>query len=412
MSEGSHRLRPLRGRDADEAGRAATPLETLFDLSFVIGFAFAGQQFAHYLNEGHWRTACVGFGFSMFAIIWAWTNFSWFSSAFDNDDWIFRLATMVQMVGVIVLALGLRRMFASIDGARGFDNGVMVLGYVVMRVALMAQWLRAARHDARHRSACLVNAATLFVAQIGWVLWVRADFGYAWAFALTVPLLLVEMAGPLLAELRFGGIPWHAHHIAERYLLLAIIALGEVVTGSVEVVSGFVGRQGWSADAVALGAVGIALAFGMWWIYGMIPAAAILKRHRRAAFVWAYAQTLLLVAIAATGAGLQVAGHAFEHGAAIGLPATVLTVALPVAVYVFTVYALYSWLTHSRDRFHLLLLGATAAVLGAVLALAWSGAPLGLCLGLLVAVPAITIVGYETLGYRHQARALERLGLG
>ena len=26
----------------------------------------------------------------MFAIIWAWINFSWFASAYDADDWIYR----------------------------------------------------------------------------------------------------------------------------------------------------------------------------------------------------------------------------------------------------------------------------------------------------------------------------------
>jgi low temperature requirement protein LtrA len=36
------------------------------------------------------------------AISWAWINFSWFASAYDTDDWIYRLTTMLQMVGVIV----------------------------------------------------------------------------------------------------------------------------------------------------------------------------------------------------------------------------------------------------------------------------------------------------------------------
>ena len=46
---------------------------------------------------------------------WAWINFSWFASAYDTDDWVYRLTTMVQMVGVIILALGVPQMFASID---------------------------------------------------------------------------------------------------------------------------------------------------------------------------------------------------------------------------------------------------------------------------------------------------------
>jgi hypothetical protein len=28
-------------------------------------------------------------------------NFSWFASVYDTDDWIYRLTTMLQMVGVI-----------------------------------------------------------------------------------------------------------------------------------------------------------------------------------------------------------------------------------------------------------------------------------------------------------------------
>jgi low temperature requirement protein LtrA len=43
----------------------------------------------------------------MFAVIWAWIQNTWFASAYDNDDWIYRLLTMVQMIGLLVLALGL-----------------------------------------------------------------------------------------------------------------------------------------------------------------------------------------------------------------------------------------------------------------------------------------------------------------
>jgi low temperature requirement protein LtrA len=50
---------------------------------------------------------------------------------------------------------------------------------------------------------------------------------------LMVPLALIELAGPWIAETRKGGTPWHAHHLAERYGLLAIIALGEGVIGTV-----------------------------------------------------------------------------------------------------------------------------------------------------------------------------------
>lgn len=151
----------MAGRDPAESHRAATPLELLFDLTFVVAFAVASAQTAHLLGEGHIGAALAGFSFAMFATCWAWINFSWFASAFDTDDWAYRLTTMLQMVGVLILALGLPAAFESIDEGRHIDNGVMVLGYVVMRVAMLLQWLRAARQAPRHRAAALTYAATI-----------------------------------------------------------------------------------------------------------------------------------------------------------------------------------------------------------------------------------------------------------
>ena len=86
------------GRDPHEEHRVATPLELLFDLTFATCFSFAASQFATELAEGRFVAASLGFSFASFAICWAWINFSWFSSAYDTDDWLFRIATMVQMV--------------------------------------------------------------------------------------------------------------------------------------------------------------------------------------------------------------------------------------------------------------------------------------------------------------------------
>ena len=138
---------PMTGRDPHEHHRTATPLELLYDLTFVVAFGAAANEAAHFAAEGHWRTALVGFGFAMFAVIWAWIQNTWFASAYDTDDWIYRLMTLVQMIGVLVLALGLPPMYESIDHGVEVDNGVMVLGYVIMRVGLIALWIRAARQD-------------------------------------------------------------------------------------------------------------------------------------------------------------------------------------------------------------------------------------------------------------------------
>jgi low temperature requirement protein LtrA len=103
-------------------------LELLYDLTFVVAFGTAADQLAHYLAEGHIGRAIGGFCFAVFAVTWAWMNYSWFASAYDNDDWVFRIATMVQMVRVIILSLGIPEMFASIDLGGALDVGVMVVG--------------------------------------------------------------------------------------------------------------------------------------------------------------------------------------------------------------------------------------------------------------------------------------------
>ena len=149
----SHRRRRLSGRDPHEPHRAATPLELLYDLTFVVAFGQAANELAHYVAEDHVRTGLIGFGFAIFAVGWAWINYSWFASAYDTDDWVFRVATMVQMVGVMIFALGLPQVFDSIDEGHTINNAVTVAGYVVMRVSMIFQWLRAARQDQPRRRA-------------------------------------------------------------------------------------------------------------------------------------------------------------------------------------------------------------------------------------------------------------------
>ncbi|MFC9361237.1 low temperature requirement protein A [Rhodococcus sp. NPDC057014] len=394
------------GRDPDEEHRAATPLELLFDLTFVVAFGVAGNQFAHLLAEGHVGAGLAGFSFAMFSIIWAWINFSWFASAYDTDDWIYRVTTMVQMIGVIVLALGMPQMFASIDRGVELDNTVMVSGYIVMRVAMVFQWLRAARHDPDHRSASLTYATALVLAQIGWVTLAIAPLTVEYAFGLGAVLILVEMSSPVIAERYKGGTPWHAHHIVERHGLLVIITLGEGVIGTVASLSAVVEHQGWSLDAVLVAVAGIGLTFGLWWVYYTLPSAEVLAVYRRRSFVWGYSHIVVFAALAAVGAGLHVAAYYIEHASHIGATATVVSVAVPVAIYLAAVYLLYTYLLRVPDPFHILLLVLTAATIALALVLAAQGVSMAWCLIVVMLAPVVTVVGYELLGHAHEARAL------
>ncbi len=401
-----HRGRRMGGRDPHEDHRVATPLELLFDLTFATTFGFAASQFAHALAEGHYTVALIGFGFSTFAICWAWINFSWFASAYDTDDWVFRVVTMVQMIGVLVLAIGLPRMFASIEHGAHLDNSVMVLGYVIMRLAMVSQWLRAARQDPARRRACLTYVIAILIAQIGWVAQIILDFSVGTSIALAFVLGIIELSGPVIAERKDGGTPWHAHHIAERYSLFAIIALGEGIVGTVASLSAVVEAQGWTLDAALVCIAGMGLTFGIWWVYYLLPSGQVLHANRRRAFGWGYGQMAVIAAIVATGAGLHVAAYFIEHKAKIGAVATVLSVAIPTGVFLLSIYALYYHLLRRFDGFHAWLLLATAGVVLLAVLAALAGVPMAVCLVLLMLAPVVTIVGYEMRGHRFLANAL------
>ncbi len=353
----------------------------------------------------------------MFAICWAWINFTWFASAYDTDDWFFRITTMVQMVGVVVLALGMPPVFHSLDEGHTLDNRVLVAGYVIMRVAMVAQWLRAAKQDPSRRQVALTYAGFIVVAQVGWVVLAVLHLDLGPTFAVAAVLYLIELGGPVVAEPKGaassrgsgGSTPWHAHHIAERYGLLTIIALGEGVFGTIASVSAVVEGQGWTLDAAIVAVAGVGLTFGLWWGYFTLPSGVILHHFRGRSWVWGYGHILVFAAIAATGAGLHVVALVVEGEAHLSESAAVLAVAIPVLVFLVALFALYTYLLRTFDPFHLGLLVGTIAfiVLGVVLAEA--GVALSVCLVMVTLAPLVVVVGYETIGHRHAVSSLRRV---
>lgn len=401
-----HHRRAMGGRDPHEAHRVATPLELLFDLTFVAAFAVAAAQLAHMLAAGHVGAGMLAFGIAGFAICWAWINFAWFASAYDTDDWLFRVITMIQMAGVLLLSIGLPRLYASVEHGAHLDVGVMVAGYVVMRLALVWQWLRAAKQDRARAAIARTYAGGIVAVQVGWIALAALDLPFGPAIAGFSLLALAEVVVPVIAERGTGGTPWHAHHIAERYSLFAIIALGEGIAGTIAAIGAVVEVQGWSLDAALVCLAGTGLTFGMWWVYYQVPTAEALHAHRDRSFVWGYGHMLVIVAIVASGAGLHVAAYAIEHESRLGPVATILTTAVPVALFLAGNYSLYAWLVRRLDGFHVAMLTATAAVLALAVVAAMAGLPMSWCLIVLTGAPLITVIGYEWRGYRDTAQAL------
>lgn len=387
-----------RGRDIHESHRVSTPLELLFDLTFVVAIAQASSQLHHAVMSHHTMQALPGFMLAFAAIWWAWMNYTWFASAYDNDDTLFRVLTMVQMGGVLLLATGIPGLFAG-----QFLAGVM--GYVVMRLALCVQWLRAARGDPPRRKTCLRYATGIVVVQLAWIgFLVAANSGWLVGVSMWGAIFflwLCELATPVWAE-RAGGTPWHAHHIAERFGLLFIIVLGECVLGATNAVANMWQVQGWTFDLALLGFGSTLLIFCMWWMYFLLPSADALHHHRKRAWGWGYGHYFLFAAVTAVGSGLEVVADALKDthgGMQVGVEMVghhvssleaISIVALAEGVSVFALWALHSYATRAHDKQRLLMLIVLGCIAMGPMAVA-QGLPLPwgllmLSLGLLIAI--------------------------
>jgi low temperature requirement protein LtrA len=330
-------------RSPIEAHRASTPLELFFDLCFVVAVAQAGSSLHHALIEGHTGDAVSAYPMVFFAIWWAWMNFTWFASAYDNDDVPYRLAVLVQIAGALILAAGVPRAFDHRDFA------VVAVGYSVMRVALVSLWLRAGIEHRQGRGCSIRYAIGVAACQVGWwcmFLLPKADRWMAWL--LLVPL---ELLVPVWAERR-GATSWHPGHIVERYGLFTIIVLGEsVLAASLAIQTALDGGQSL-ADLASVAGGGVLIVFAMWWIYFDLPAEQVVGGARanfggsqRGAFIWGYGHLVVFASAAAVGAGLAAAVDQAEGHAELTATGAALSVTVPVSVYLLSV-----WLLHVRYK--------------------------------------------------------------
>lgn len=374
--------RPLTSRSPDEPHRAATPLELFFDLCFVVAVAQAAAELHHAIAENHVGHGVLGFLTVFFAIWWAWVNFSWFASAYDNDDVAYRLTTLVQIAGALILAAGVPRAFEHDDWK------LITLGYVVMRLAMVTQWLRVRRDDPPRRATATRFAVGILLVQVGWVL--RLLLPPEWGLISFFVLVVCELLVPLWAE---RGTPtrWHPHHIAERYGLFTLIVLGESVlaaTVAIEAASG----TGYTSALVWLAAAGLVIVFAMWWLYFDRSAHDLLTSFATA-FRWGYGHYFILASAAAVGAGLAVVADYDTHSAHVSGVVAAYAVAVPVAVYLLSL-----WLLQICPHHRGLVVYAFPVTVALVLLAPFTPAPVQVIAVLLAALVTVVVLAGSRRG--------------
>jgi low temperature requirement protein LtrA len=333
-------FRPLAARDRDEPYRAVTPLELFTDLCVVVAVAQAASELHHAVVEDHVADGLLHYAFAFFAVWWAWLNFTWFASAYDNDDIGYRLLTLLQVVGVLILAAGI---------PRSFDNeyDLSVLGYVIMRIGLVIQWLRVARSDPGHRQTALRYAIGITACQVGWILMLLMPEDVLGP--VVGLLILAELSVPMWAE-SAGNSTWHPRHIAERYALFTIIVLGESILAATFAIQAALDEGAPLTDLLAMIVGGVLIVFSMWWLYFAKEGHRVLVDNR-VGFRFGYGHYVVFGAGAAVGAGLAIQVDQITHHSLVGDATAAAFVTVPVVLYLAGVWFAHLAL-HEEARGH------------------------------------------------------------
>jgi low temperature requirement protein LtrA len=281
------------GEGIEEESRRATWLELFFDLVFVV----AVSQVAHYLRDHVSIMGVLGYVALFLPLWWAWIGATFYANRFDVDDIGHRLLTGVQMLGIAAMAV-------NVHQGLGASSIGYALSYVLVRIILIFQYLRAAWHIPSARSLALWYAIGFSIAALLWI----------GSIAVPMPLrfglwglgLIVDFATPVTATRLQSRFFPQLEHMPERFGLFVIIVLGEAI---IAVVNGVANEQ-WQPLSVLAALFGFTIAFSLWWIYFENVGSSALRLASAEGRtdilqVWLFGHLPLVLGIAATGVAVE-----------------------------------------------------------------------------------------------------------
>ena len=339
----------LLGRDINEESRSATPLELFYDLIFVVAITNLAAAFHHDYDNNHIGHGIVSFVMVFFAIWWAWNQYTWFASSFDNNSSRFRLATLWQMVGALVLAAGVEKAFNG-------EFTIVVIGYVIIRLSSIYLWYKVAKDNPKFKVTGMRYAIGILLCQIGWITQNFFEFSY-YIFA---GLWLVEFLVPYYAE-SHTQTHFHSEHIEERLGLLTIIVLGESILASANSFKSLINHFSYDILFVSIGC--LLTLFGIWWLYFNNPVEHYL-RDKAVAFQWGYGHFIIFTSAAAIGALVSVNVDVLTEHGSITIEVANFGFAVAVALYLFGLWFCQERLMgEGKLQSYLILMVASGALL-------------------------------------------------
>jgi low temperature requirement protein LtrA len=272
--------------------RVVSPLELFYDLAVVVLVAQAARHFALHLT---WR-GLAGFAV-IFTLVWiAWLNGSLHHELHGREDARARSTFLLQIL--LLAAMG-----AFIPEAAGRRGAAFAVASGLLFFVLATLWLLAARGDRPEfrRTSRLFVAGTAAVA----ILLVSTAFLPAgaripaWGL-IDAAYLAGFTAATLTASPEVAAALTITDALIERFGLLIIIVLGEIVTA---VVAGLA-SQPIGALTLSVGLVAVVVGFGAWWTYFDFAGHRPLRPEMTASLQWMLGHLPVTAAVAAMGAAM------------------------------------------------------------------------------------------------------------
>lgn len=299
-------LRPPRLHGEVDHERTVSFLELFYDLVFVV----LVSQAAHTLAEHPTWRGLLDF-VVVFALIWiAWLNGSLHHEGHGREDGRGRANIFGQMMILVLLAV-----FTA--HATDQDGRAFALTYAALLAWIAWQWDHVRRRDVvevyrRIAGGYLVMLLISIVAMLASALTPNPI-----RFGLWVATVLLNAAVPMWSAWRAGERPlglMPTESLAERFGLLTIIVLGEVVVG---VVNG-INSTGREPMVIVTGLLALGVGFGFWWNYFDLLGRRPPRPTYPAFFTWVLLHLPLAMVIAGSGAGMV---GLIEHAGAARTPA-------------------------------------------------------------------------------------------
>jgi low temperature requirement protein LtrA len=285
----------LRTDEEEDRERRVSWLELFYDLVFVVVIA----EVAHYLSSHMSPLGVAGYVLLFLPVWWVWIGGTFYAERFETEDLSYRLFTFLQMIPVAAMAV-----FAY----QGLDETAVGYGlaYAAARTLITLMWARAGWHEPAFRPVAKRFVAGFCIAILIFILstFVEPPLRYAmWGLGLIIDLLTPSFTLGLQR-----GLPrFSTSKLPERFGLFVIIVLGEAIVGVVLGVAELREEGALSLETYIQGTLGLALAFGLWWVYFDFLSLRKPKPGLWWSFAWNYLHLPLVMAIAAIGAGVLAA---------------------------------------------------------------------------------------------------------